>query len=101
MNIKPIKTKKDYESALKRIEELWDAKKNTPKGDELDVLATLVEAYEAKKFKILHVHGMPPKEWKLGEIHWQTLIPHNQDFEALIVFQPLKPQKKTKQAKNL
>jgi len=53
MNIKPIKTKKDYESALKRIEELWDAKKNTPKGDELDVLATLVEAYEAKKFEIL------------------------------------------------
>lgn len=41
MNIRPIKTEQDYYSALKRIEELWGAKKDTPKGDELDLLATL------------------------------------------------------------
>jgi len=52
MNIKPIKTKKDYEAALKRISGLMSVKKNTPKGDELDVLATLVEAYEQKHFQI-------------------------------------------------
>jgi len=46
MDIKPIKTEKDYQAALKRLEKLMDAKKNTAKGDELDKLATLVEAYE-------------------------------------------------------
>ena len=52
MKIIPIKTKKDYEAALKKIEELFNAKPNTPQGDTLDVLATLVEAYEEKKFHI-------------------------------------------------
>jgi HTH-type transcriptional regulator/antitoxin HigA len=52
MNIKPIKTKKDHEAALQRIESLMSAKKHTPKGDELDVLTTLAEAYEQKHFAI-------------------------------------------------
>lgn len=52
MNIRPIKTEQDYFSALKRIEELWGAKKDTPKGDELDLLATLIESYEMKHFPI-------------------------------------------------
>ncbi|MBI3441989.1 MAG: hypothetical protein HY052_09375 [Proteobacteria bacterium] len=52
MNIKPIKSKKDYEAALKRVESLMSARKNTDKGDELDVLTTLVEAYEQKHFQI-------------------------------------------------
>jgi HTH-type transcriptional regulator/antitoxin HigA len=53
MTIKPIKTKKDYEEALKKIDKLFDAKPNTSRGDLLEVLVTLVEAYEQKKFKIL------------------------------------------------
>ena len=52
MNVKPIKTKKDYETVLNKIEELLDAKPNTNDGDLLDVLTTLVEAYEQKHFKI-------------------------------------------------
>ena len=52
MNINPIKTKKDYNEALARIEQLMDAKKNTADADELDILATLVEAYEEKHFPI-------------------------------------------------
>ena len=52
MEIRPIKTDQDYNSALKRIEELWGAKKDTPKGDELDLLATLVESYEMKHYPI-------------------------------------------------
>jgi len=52
MDIKPIKTKKDYEKALKRIDTLFNAKPNTPDGDLLDVLVTLVEAYEQKHFAI-------------------------------------------------
>ena len=46
MTIKPIKTERDYQEALKEIEKLWDAKPDTAKGDRLDVLVTLVEAYE-------------------------------------------------------
>jgi len=52
MNIHPIKTKKDYYAALEKIEALFDAKPNTPDGDLLDVLATLVESYEEKHYKI-------------------------------------------------
>jgi HTH-type transcriptional regulator/antitoxin HigA len=48
MNITPIKTTRDYDRALRRIEQLMDAKLGTKHGDELDVLTTLVEAYEAK-----------------------------------------------------
>lgn len=52
MTIKPIKTERDYRKALKEIEKLWDAKPNTPMGDRLDVLVTLVEAYEQKHYKV-------------------------------------------------
>jgi len=52
MDIKPIKTQKDYENALKRIESLMNAKPGTPQMDELEVLATLVEAYEEQFHKI-------------------------------------------------
>jgi HTH-type transcriptional regulator / antitoxin HigA len=52
MNIKPIHTKRDYAAALKAIEPLMAAKRNTPEGDRLDVLVTLVEAYEAKHFPL-------------------------------------------------
>jgi len=52
MEIKPVKTKKDYESALKEIERLFDATPGTREGDRLEVLATLVEAYEEKHHPI-------------------------------------------------
>ena len=52
MDIKPIKTEKDYNDSIKRIEELWGAKKDTPEGDELDLLVTLVESYEMKHYPI-------------------------------------------------
>jgi HTH-type transcriptional regulator/antitoxin HigA len=48
MDIRPIKTEADHAAALARIEVLMDAEANTPEADELDVLATLVEAYEEK-----------------------------------------------------
>lgn len=52
MKIKPIKTEADYERALRRVEELWDSPKGSPAGDELDVLATLIEAYEREHYPI-------------------------------------------------
>ena len=52
MDIRPIKTENDYQEAINRIESLWGAKKDTPQGDELDLLATLVESYEMKHYPI-------------------------------------------------
>src|SRR5215204_6131741 len=45
-DVKPIRTEADYDAALAEVERLWGAKSGTPKGDRLDVLATLIDAYE-------------------------------------------------------
>ena len=50
MDISPIKSQRDYRSALKEIEGLMMAKRNTPEGDRLDVIVTLVEAWERKHY---------------------------------------------------
>ncbi len=55
MKIKPIRTDKDYEAALARIAEIFDAEPDTSDGDELEILASLVEVYEKKHYPI----GMP------------------------------------------
>ena len=52
MEIKPIKTKADYRAALKEIETLMTAEHDTPRGERLDVLVTLVEAYENKHYRL-------------------------------------------------
>ncbi len=51
MDVTPIKTKRDYRNALKEIESVMTAKRNTPEGDRLDVLVTLVEAWERKHYR--------------------------------------------------
>lgn len=52
MEIRPIKSKRDYRRLLKEIERLMHAKRNTPEGDRLDVLVALVEAWEAKHYPL-------------------------------------------------
>jgi HTH-type transcriptional regulator/antitoxin HigA len=52
MEIRPIKTEKDYEEALAEIERLFDATPETPDGDRLEVLMTLVEVYEDEHYNI-------------------------------------------------
>ena len=52
MDISPIKTERDYRRTLKEIEGLMTAKRGTPDGDRLDVLVTLVEAWEAKRYPL-------------------------------------------------
>ena len=49
-NLKPIRTKADYEAALRVIERLWGSRAGTPEGDRLDILATLVDAYESEHY---------------------------------------------------
>jgi HTH-type transcriptional regulator/antitoxin HigA len=52
MELKPIRTKKDYQSALKEVELLWDAPAKSPEADRLDVLTLLIEQYERQHFRI-------------------------------------------------
>ena len=54
MNIRPVKTERDYDIALARIDDLWGAEQGTPDGDELDILLTLVHVYEQEN------HPVPP-----------------------------------------
>jgi HTH-type transcriptional regulator / antitoxin HigA len=49
-DVKPIRSKADYEKALLEVERLWGAKSGTREGDRLDVLATLIDAYEAEHY---------------------------------------------------
>ncbi|GBF80137.1 helix-turn-helix domain-containing protein [Aphanothece sacrum] len=52
MNLRPIKTDNDYQQALQEIESLFDAELNTPSGEKLEILATLVEVYEQEHYPI-------------------------------------------------
>ncbi|MFS4481581.1 helix-turn-helix domain-containing protein [Hyunsoonleella sp. 2307UL5-6] len=55
MKISPIRNEKDYQKALDRLEEIFDAKKGTDEGDELEILSILIDRHENEKFPI----GMP------------------------------------------
>ena len=56
MDIKPVRTSKDHRAALAEVERLWEAKPGTPEHDRLEVIVTLIEAYEAKH------HPIPPPD---------------------------------------
>jgi HTH-type transcriptional regulator / antitoxin HigA len=53
MNVKPVKTEADYRRALLRVQKLWDASKRSARGDELEVLVVLIEAYERERYPIV------------------------------------------------
>jgi HTH-type transcriptional regulator/antitoxin HigA len=52
MEIRPIRSEVDYKATLKEVEGLWDADPETPEGERIEVLSTLIEAYEAKHHSI-------------------------------------------------
>ena len=52
MNVKPVKTKKDYQQALERLELIFDAKKGSKEGDELEILGILIDQYETEHFPV-------------------------------------------------
>jgi HTH-type transcriptional regulator / antitoxin HigA len=56
MNVKPIRTEEDYEAACRRIDEIFQAESGTEEEEELDILATMVDAYEEKRFPIGKPH---------------------------------------------
>lgn len=89
MKINPIKTELDYQNALKQIEKLFDAKPNSPECDRLDILTTLVEAYEQKHYFIevpdaisailyyLETRGLSKKDLK-------TIIGNEEQVKAIL-----------------
>ena len=69
VTVSVIKSNKDYKEAVKQIENLWGSKPGTPRGEKLDVLMTLVDAYEAERFPIEAPN--PPRSWgEWGERRW-------------------------------
>lgn len=79
MTITPIKTSRDYDNALRRIEQLMDAVPNTKRGDELDILTTLVEAYEAKHHPIY-----PPDPIQAIKFRMEQLKLSRKDLENVL-----------------
>lgn len=68
VKIQPINTKEDYEKALVLIDRLWDAKADTEQGDMLDILVTLVEAYENKHFSMLPPDPIEAIKFRMGQM---------------------------------
>src|SRR5215216_2473262 len=77
--VKPIRTRKDYEVALSEVKRLWGAKSGTPDGDRLDVLATLVDAYEA-----VHYPMDPPDPIEAIKFRMEQQGLTRKDLEPLI-----------------
>jgi HTH-type transcriptional regulator/antitoxin HigA len=77
--IKPIKTETDYDAALAEIDVLMDASPGTPEGDRLDILVTLVEAYEAKHWRI-----EPPDPIAAIELRMQQRGLTRRDLEKIL-----------------
>ncbi len=68
MNIRPIRTDDDHAAALAEIERLWGATPDTPEGDKLDILATLIEAYEDKRWPIAPPDPVDLIEFAISEM---------------------------------
>lgn len=79
MDINPIKTEQDYQAALEEIARLMDAPLNTPEGDRLDILATLVDAWEEK-----HCPIEEPDPIEAIEHRMEALGMNRKDLEAML-----------------
>lgn len=77
--LRPIRSEADYEAALEEAERLWGARSGTPEGDRLDVLATLIEVYEAK-----HCPMDPPDPVEAIRFRMEQLGLTRKDLEPMI-----------------
>jgi len=77
--LKPIRTKSDYNRALAEAERLWGAKSGTPEGDRLDVLATLIDVYESEHFPM-----DPPDPIEAIKFRMESQGLSRKDLEPLI-----------------
>ena len=72
MTIFPIRTEADYDAALMRIDQLMNAEIETPEGDELDILVTLVEAYETKHYPIPACDPVEAIKFRIEQLGLET-----------------------------
>jgi len=73
MELKPIKTEVDYRAALKRLEEIFDAKDDTPESDELEILGLMVDDYENKHYPIEAPDPIEAIKIRMEEMHLKQL----------------------------
>jgi len=78
-DVKPIRTEADYDSAMEEVASLWGAVSGTPEGDRLDVLATLIDAYEAR-----HYPMDPPDPIEAIQFRMEQQGLSRKDLEPLI-----------------
>lgn len=83
MNIKPIRTEEEYEAVLEEIDALFDAKRGTPEGDQLEILCMLVEAYEDEHYPIPY-----PDPISAIEYYLETTGTSRAEFSKQIGVQP-------------
>jgi HTH-type transcriptional regulator / antitoxin HigA len=67
MNIKPIRNDKDLRQAFQRLEVIFQAKPKTPEFDEMEILATLIEAYEHKHYRIGPAHPIEAIKFRMEQ----------------------------------
>ena len=77
--LRPVRSAADYEAALEEAERLWGARSGTPEGDRLDVLATLIEVYEAK-----HYPMDPPDPVEAIRFRMEQMGLSRKDLEPMI-----------------
>jgi HTH-type transcriptional regulator/antitoxin HigA len=77
MDLKPIKTEADYRAALKRLEEIFDAKLGSPESDELEILGLMVDNYENEHYPIEAPDPIEVIKIRMEEMHLRQvdLIP--------------------------
>lgn len=78
-NLKPIRTNADHKAALMEVERLWGARSGTPEGDRLDLLATLIDAYEARAYPM-----DPPDPIEAIQFRMEQMGLTRKDLEPLI-----------------
>ena len=79
MNIKPVKTAKEYEQALKRLEKIFDAHPGTKEGDELEILSILIEKYEDEKYPIAAPDPIEAIKFRMEQMQYKQ-----KDLEKII-----------------
>ena len=70
MTLKPIRNDEDYETALHQIEQLWDVEPDTPESDTLEILVTLVEAYEQDRYDLPSPDPIAALEYFMDSRGW-------------------------------
>ena len=73
MTVKPIRTKKDYNEALERLEAIFDTKKSSEQGDELEILSILIEKYEDKHFPLGLPHPIEAIKFRMEQMGYNQV----------------------------